>query len=39
MILVGRKCQHTEFDVAIHSKQDVVRLDISMNDAFGVQVL
>ena len=37
--LTNRKGQHTELDIAIHGKQDIVGLYVSMNDTFGVQVL
>lgn len=33
------RIQHTELDVAFLGKQNVVRLDVSMNDALGVKML
>lgn len=33
------KYKHTQLDVSVESKQDIVRLDISVNNALGMKVL
>jgi len=33
------KIRPTQLDIALHGQQNVVRFDVSMNDALGVQML
>lgn len=38
-ITSGRAERRTQFDIPIKGEKDIVRFDVTMNDAFGMKML